>query len=200
MIWLSDKNTISKNQFVSKDESLTNNLLFELKKVKESDLVGSEIIITDKRVCDGYENDIFIKYFDTNISRCQYLLKKYRCRYPVSKFILESLETNQEIDLGKMIDVFSYDFSILKKISNYADSSIKSYLTQKISEDYYFFIFKLLDVLRLEKIRDYDIDKIKHIKEMSSDIIETNCDYYLDKTIVASNNSKVLNLAFKLRK
>ncbi len=199
MIWLKDKNFVSSYNIGSIDSQKLNELKQHLKSSNSYDLVGSKIIITNNNVFDEFNDGVLTKYFDTDISRCQYLQKKYKSKYPISLSIIDNVDSEEEIDLKKMIDLFSYEYSCLKKISGYSDSAFKAYLTEKINQDFHFFTYSLLDLLRFEKVSEHDISRIKQIKELSFGVVDTNCDYYLDKVPISEYNSKVLTLAKKLR-
>ena len=201
MIWLKDKNILTKGEFVSLDEESVKKAHNELKKLESSYLIDSKIIFSNKRVSDYSENGILTKYYETDISASQYLVKQYKSKYPTCVNILENLNNNYEVDLREMIDVYSNSFSVLSRVSKYEDTSLKRFLTEKINPDYYFFIYRLLEIMRIKKISEHDISKIEKIKELSKEeTLDTNCDYYLDRVIVAESNSKILTLAQKLRR
>ena len=199
MIWLKEKNSLSCYNISTIDSDKLDELKSELNESSSYELVSSKIVITNNRVFDEYKDGFFTRYFDTDISRCQYLQKVFKSRYPVSKDILESVNSSTEFDLSKLIDLVSYEYTCLKKVSNYSDPVLKAYLTKKINQDLYFFAYRILDILKFEKVSEHDLSRLKQIKELSFGVVDTNCDFYFDKVPISEYNSKVLALAKRLR-
>lgn len=199
MIWLKEKNTLSSYNISTLDSDKLDELKSELNKPCSYELVESEIVITSNRVFDEYKDGFITKYFDTDISRCQYLKKRFKNKYPVSGIILDNINSTAEFDLSKLIDLFSFEYTCLKKVSNYSDSFLKAYLTEKINQDLYFFTYKIFDILKFEKVSEHDLNRLKQIKELSFGVVDTNCDYYLDKVPISEYNSKVIALVKRLK-
>lgn len=199
MIWLLNKNILSKNTFVSMSEEKLEILKRKVNELSEDDLVSSSIVITNDNVLNFSEQEYMTQYLPTEISRCQYLKKVYRYKYYGCKQIIDSVEDeNINIDLSKIIDPLDFSYSALTKISGESDTFLKSYLTQKINPEFYVFMHDVLSSFRIEEIEQYDIETIETIKRLSANIIKTDCDYYLNQGPVASMNSKVIKLARSL--
>lgn len=108
-------------------------------------------------------------------------------------------------DTSLVLDFFSNSNNLLlfeEIIHSNLSLSSKMYILNNLEKynDFYYFVFNILDILSIEKVNEYDLDKLNELKRLSDEVgVYSDAAKILNMEEVANNNSKILTLSNNIK-
>ena len=203
MIWLRERDKITKNEISTTDIDQIKSLVKGFKNSLQNYMVDTIQVVTNTKEFNAIKD-----YYDGNIEREKIadtkaaIVKGYKCLYPVSYNFLVDFVSDNDIDLTGMVN-FEEQESVINSLALYRsanNSEAMDKLLKSYNKDFHYFLNNIYDIIEIEPVAEYDLYKLDQINKSLQEMeIESGVDSIYQNAEIAEANSKVMKLARELK-